>query len=142
MTRRLVSGLRARALMTASWLACRLPEGPLFRSRIVLLDANSAAVVLTGHHVICDGWSLDVLIHDLCAFYSEELSGTPAQLRPAGSYADYASGVGRLDGSGGSDPTRLKAWPMSIDGPDQADGCGTRHMVVTIGPASPRRNSP
>ena len=49
--------------------------------------------ILTAHHVICDGWSLDVLIHDLCAFYSEELSGTPASLEPAESFLDYVQAV-------------------------------------------------
>ncbi len=43
----------------------RLPQGPLFRSQIVRMTADSAAVVFTGHHTICDGWSLDVMIHDL-----------------------------------------------------------------------------
>jgi amino acid adenylation domain-containing protein len=66
-----------------------LPEGPLFRSQIILLGADCAAVVITGHHIICDGWSLDVLIHDLCAFYSEEVSGEPARLHPVESYASY-----------------------------------------------------
>jgi malonyl CoA-acyl carrier protein transacylase/thioesterase domain-containing protein/acyl carrier protein len=66
-----------------------LPGGPLFRSQIVLLGADCAAVVFTGHHIICDGWSLDVLIHNFCASYSEEISGEPARLRPVGSYADY-----------------------------------------------------
>ncbi len=70
-----------------------LPEGPLFRSQIVLLAPDSAAVVFTGHHSICDGWSLDVLIHDLCAFYSEEISGTPLELKPVKSYADYVRSV-------------------------------------------------
>ena len=32
MSGRFVSNVRGRALMTASWLACRLPEGPLFRA--------------------------------------------------------------------------------------------------------------
>jgi len=67
-----------------------LPGGPLFRSQIVLLDAHAAAVVLTGHHLICDGWSLDVLIRDFCAFYSEELVGKAVPLPPAASFADYA----------------------------------------------------
>jgi amino acid adenylation domain-containing protein len=70
-----------------------LPGGPLFRSQILLLGVDSAAVVFTGHHIICDGWSLDVLIHDLCGFYSEGISGEPARLRPVGSYADYVHGV-------------------------------------------------
>jgi len=76
-----------------------LPGGPLFRTQIVLLGADSAALVFTGHHIICDGWSLDVLIHDLCAFYSEEISGQPARLRPAGSYSEYAQGVSQREHS-------------------------------------------
>ena len=70
-----------------------LPQGPLFRSQIVLLGGNSAAVILTGHHTVCDGWSLDVLIHDLCAFYSEEISGLAVVLRPVTSYVEYVRGV-------------------------------------------------
>jgi hypothetical protein len=66
-----------------------LPAGPLFRSQMVLLDPDRAAVIFTAHHIICDGWSLDVLIHDLCVFYSEEISGIPASLEQANSYLDY-----------------------------------------------------
>ena len=70
-----------------------LPAGPLFRCQMILLGADRAAVVLTAHHIVCDGWSLDVLIHDLCAFYSEEVSGVTASLEPAPSYADYVQSV-------------------------------------------------
>ncbi len=72
-----------------------LPAGPLFRCQMVLLGTDRAAVVFTAHHIICDGWSLDVLIHDLCAFYSEEVSGATASLEPAPSYADYVQSVTR-----------------------------------------------
>ena len=70
-----------------------LPDGPLFRCQMVVLGPNRAAVIFTAHHIICDGWSLDVLIHDLCAFYSEEISGAPAKLEPAQSYLDYVRSV-------------------------------------------------
>ena len=70
-----------------------LPLGPLFRCQMVLLGTDRAAVIFTAHHIICDGWALDVLIHDLCAFYSEEISGVPARLEPAPSYADYVQTV-------------------------------------------------
>ncbi len=70
-----------------------LPDGPLFRSMIVLLGMESAAVILTAHHVICDGWSVDVLVQELCTFYSEELSGTPSLPRPQLSFANYAAQV-------------------------------------------------
>jgi hypothetical protein len=75
-----------------------LPDGPLFRCRIVLMGAaDSAAVIFTGHHVICDGWSMDVLLHDLCAIYSEEISGESAGLGPAPSFADYVTEQGRRE---------------------------------------------
>lgn len=68
-----------------------LPSGPLFRATIALLAPDSAAVLLTAHHVICDGWSLDVLIHNFCAFYSEELSGVPVPLLPLSRFSEYAA---------------------------------------------------
>ncbi len=76
-----------------------LHSGPLFRCQMVLLGLDRCAVVFTAHHVICDGWSLDVLIHDLCAFYSEELSGTPASLAQPESYANYVRQVTQRDHS-------------------------------------------
>ena len=66
---------------------------------MVLLAPDRAAVIFTAHHIICDGWSLDVLIHDLCAFYSEEVSGVPASLEPAESYVDYVRSVTQRDRS-------------------------------------------
>jgi amino acid adenylation domain-containing protein len=70
-----------------------LPAGPLFRCQMVLLGPDRAAVIFTAHHIICDGWSLDVLIHDLCAFYSAEVSGAPVTLEPKESYRDYLQSV-------------------------------------------------
>lgn len=76
-----------------------LPQGPLFRCQIVLLGQDRAALIFTAHHVICDGWSLDVLLHDLCAFYAEEISGVPASLDPAESYLEYVKTVVGRSGS-------------------------------------------
>ncbi|MFZ1916797.1 MAG: amino acid adenylation domain-containing protein [Terriglobales bacterium] len=70
-----------------------LLAGPLFRCQMVLLGADRAAIIFTAHHIICDGWSLDVLIHDLCAFYSEEISGAAEAMEPAPGYADYVQTV-------------------------------------------------
>jgi amino acid adenylation domain-containing protein len=72
-----------------------LPAGPLFRSQMVLLSPDRAAVIFTAHHIICDGWSIDVMIHDLCAFYSEEVSGITASLEHAESYGNYVQNVTR-----------------------------------------------
>lgn len=70
-----------------------LPAGPLFRSQMVLLGPDRAAIIFTAHHIICDGWSMDVMIHDLCAFYSEEVSGIAVSLDQAESYGNYVQNV-------------------------------------------------
>ena len=85
---------RLRALITQESSApFLLPSGPLFRGHLVLLGTGHAALIFTAHHLICDGWSLDVMIHDLCAFYSEEISGTLPSLGQADSYASYVQTV-------------------------------------------------
>ena len=85
---------RLRALITQESSApFLLPSGPLFRGLLVLLGPGRAALIFTAHHLICDGWSLDVMIHDLCAFYSEEISGSPCSLDQPESYANYVQTV-------------------------------------------------
>jgi amino acid adenylation domain-containing protein len=87
---------RLRAVIAADTaLPFNLPAGPLFRCQMILLASDRAAVILTAHHVICDGWSLDVMIHDLCAFYSEEISNAKASLGLPDSYIDYVQSVTR-----------------------------------------------
>jgi thioesterase domain-containing protein/malonyl CoA-acyl carrier protein transacylase len=85
---------RLRAAIAADTAqAFNLPAGPLFRCQMILLAPDRAAVILTAHHVICDGWSLDVMIHDLCAFYSEEVSNVRPSLGAPDSYIDYVQAV-------------------------------------------------
>jgi hypothetical protein len=86
---RLLRDIIAREMSTPF----RLPGGPSIRAQIVVLQPNCAAVILSCHHVVCDGWSLDVLVHDLCAVYSEELSGKSILSDAAKSYCDYACRV-------------------------------------------------
>ena len=81
------------AIAADTALPFTLPAGPLFRCQMILLAPDRAAVILTAHHVICDGWSLDVMIHDLCAFYSEEVSNVKPSLGAADSYIDYVQSV-------------------------------------------------
>ena len=82
-----------KQILTETSAPFNLPSGPLFRCQIVLLGSGSAAVILTAHHVICDGWSLDILTHDLCALYAEEISAKSAIVEQACSYADYVQSV-------------------------------------------------
>ena len=58
-----------------------LANGPLMRVQIVKLEDALHVMVLTVHHIVCDGWSYDVMFHDMGSVYGMECSGA-ADARP------------------------------------------------------------
>ncbi|HYQ54865.1 MAG TPA: condensation domain-containing protein, partial [Pseudomonas sp.] len=68
-----------------------LAQGPLFRLRLWQLDESDHALVLTLHHIVADGWSMQVMVDELTRLYGEHAHGQPANLPPLSiQYADYA----------------------------------------------------
>ncbi|UYV35720.1 amino acid adenylation domain-containing protein [Rhodobacteraceae bacterium D3-12] len=64
--------------------------GPPLRAFIVRCSAAKHVLIINAHHIVCDGWSYNVLLNDLAAFYRQEVDGTPANLPPAPSFAALA----------------------------------------------------
>lgn len=67
-----------------------LDAGPLFRA--VFLDPpaprdDGVELVLCAHHLVCDGWSLSVLVQELFTLYRDP----SAPLDPAPRFVDYAA---------------------------------------------------
>jgi amino acid adenylation domain-containing protein len=67
-----------------------LAIGPLVRARLVTLAAERQVLLVTAHHLICDGWSVNVLIDELGQLYSATLRGTNAELPAALQFSRYA----------------------------------------------------
>jgi amino acid adenylation domain-containing protein len=67
-----------------------LSNGPLIRLKILLLKENTSSIIITAHHIICDGWSLSLLIQDLSKYYSSLINGTQVAFPKALSFLDYA----------------------------------------------------
>ncbi len=68
-----------------------LAEDPLLRARLVRLGERSHLFLVTMHHIVSDGWSLDVFLRDLSALYGAFSRGLPSPLAPLRlRYADYA----------------------------------------------------
>ena len=68
-----------------------LEHGPLLRAKLVQLDEEHAVLVLTAHHVVCDGWSFGVLLEELPVLLTQANSDRSSRvLPPAESYATYA----------------------------------------------------
>ncbi|MCA6222761.1 non-ribosomal peptide synthetase, partial [Photorhabdus antumapuensis] len=69
-----------------------LDRGPLIRASLIRLADDEYGFLLTQHHIISDGWSVDVLIGELSALYTTFLAGQPDPLPPlAIQYPDYAA---------------------------------------------------
>lgn len=68
-----------------------LEHGSLFRAKIVRLQPEEHWVLMTAHHIICDGWSWAVLMPDLGKIYSALLKNETPDLEPPDRFSDYAA---------------------------------------------------
>ncbi len=89
---------------------------PLLRCAVFQLAENRWTFVLTTHHFVIDGWSVEVLFRNLSAFYNGRAGGKPPQLRKlAIRYRDYARWQReRLQGSVLDD--LLGYWKKQLEG--------------------------
>ncbi|MEK1939609.1 MAG: amino acid adenylation domain-containing protein [Pseudomonas sp.] len=67
-----------------------LQTGPLLRVQVLRLAAEEHVLLLTMHHIIADGWSMNILIQEFMAGYDAFAAGQPLHL-PAltAQYRDY-----------------------------------------------------
>ena len=68
----------------------KLAEGPLIRAQLISISPEHHLLIFTSHHIVCDGWSTNVLLDELARAYAAILKGAAADLPPAMSFADYA----------------------------------------------------
>ncbi|MCF5057199.1 amino acid adenylation domain-containing protein [Pseudomonas proteolytica] len=69
-----------------------LEQGPLLWVTLVRLDDEDHQLLVTMHHIIADGWSLNVLIDEFSRLYAAASQGQPLALPAlAVQYADYGS---------------------------------------------------
>ncbi len=93
--RQLPAAERVAIAQQDAFAEARLPfdlaQGPLLRTLLLLLDDQTALLVVTLHHIIADGWSIGVFMRELSTLYNAAcraelllLPDLPIQ------YADYA----------------------------------------------------
>ena len=73
-----------------------LTFGPLAKAGLLKLGNTDYFFTLTAHHIICDGWSLGVMLQDLSAFYSAFVQDQVPALPPAPSFSNYATDESRF----------------------------------------------
>ena len=82
----------ARLAETETHRPFDLATGPLCRGCLVRLTAAEHVLLVTQHHIISDGWSVALLIHELNTVYTALSQDREDPLAPlAIQYADYAA---------------------------------------------------
>jgi len=80
----------ARAAVGAVETPFNLERDLLLRAAIYRNDDREHVLLMTAHHIICDGWSWGVIVEDLGALYAEQLGLAPGP-DDALRYSDYVN---------------------------------------------------
>jgi amino acid adenylation domain-containing protein len=67
-----------------------LAHGPMVRAKLFRFAPQHHVLVLTSHHIVCDGWSTNVLLDELSRLYHAKLAGQSARLDPHMPFGEYA----------------------------------------------------
>ncbi|SFK99920.1 non-ribosomal peptide synthetase [Brevibacillus centrosporus] len=93
-----------------------LTHGPLFRVVLIKKEELEYYLLFNIHHIICDGWSLKVLISELKEFYTSFLDGTaPAVTELPFQFVDYATWQEQLLQNNGFSK-QLSYWKAQLKG--------------------------
>jgi amino acid adenylation domain-containing protein len=57
-----------------------LGRGPLLRTQLLRLERQEHMLLLTMHHIVSDGWSMEILIRELATLYQAFCDGKPSPL--------------------------------------------------------------
>ena len=74
-----------------------LEQAPLMRMALVRLDEARWHAAWTLHHLITDGWSVQLVMAEVMAVYAAIASTQPVPELPAGRYRDYIAWLQRQD---------------------------------------------
>ncbi|MEO6104619.1 MAG: amino acid adenylation domain-containing protein, partial [Pseudoxanthomonas sp.] len=93
-----------------------LEQGPLLRTLLVRFADDEHALMITMHHIVADGWSMDVLLREMAALYPAFCAGRASPLPELSvQYADYAVWQQRRL-QGGELERQLAYWKACLSG--------------------------
>ncbi|MFC5418457.1 amino acid adenylation domain-containing protein [Bosea eneae] len=66
-----------------------LVQGPVAEAEIIRLADRKHVLILSAHHIVCDGWSTNILLDEIATAYRSGVEALPAAMP----FADYAAGT-------------------------------------------------
>jgi amino acid adenylation domain-containing protein len=110
-----------------------LRTGPLFRVALIQLAESESILVFVAHHIISDGWSMQVLVDEFVKLYRAQREGYEERLPPLPiQYADYAMWQRNWLEAGERDK-QLEYWRATL---------GEEHPVLRLPTDHPRPAEP
>ncbi|SFO23810.1 non-ribosomal peptide synthase domain TIGR01720/amino acid adenylation domain-containing protein [Pseudomonas sp. NFACC24-1] len=110
-----------------------LSSGPLLRVELLTLDEQEHVLLLTLHHIVSDGWSMNVLIDEFIRCYDAHEAGVAPQLADLPiQYSDYALWQRRWL-EAGEQARQLEYWQAQL---------GDEHPVLELPIDHPRPAMP
>jgi amino acid adenylation domain-containing protein len=67
-----------------------LKSGPVIRFAIIKLKQEEHLLIITAHHIVCDGWSIGIMMQDISKFYSAFVTHNSPKLEDVISFREYA----------------------------------------------------
>jgi amino acid adenylation domain-containing protein len=74
----------------AALTSFNLVTGPLFKVVLLKLANEEHILTFTIHHIVCDGWSIGIIMQELSKLYNVYINNEPVQLAQAPAFSDYA----------------------------------------------------
>ncbi|MEV4643071.1 amino acid adenylation domain-containing protein, partial [Actinoplanes sp. NPDC049548] len=87
---------------------------PLLRVLLLTFAPGRYRMVLTLHHILLDGWSLQILVQELGAAYAANTGGAVGEAPPVVSYREYLAWLARQDVEAARD-----AWRDALSGAEE-----------------------
>jgi amino acid adenylation domain-containing protein len=98
-----------RALEEEASTPFDLATGPLVRMKLLRLAAREHVLVFTSHHIVCDGWSTNVILDELSKLYAANVRGGSANLTAPLAFSVFAQRQ-RSDADGSGAAAIAKYW--------------------------------
>ncbi len=67
-----------------------LVNGPLFRAKVLRLAPEEHVLIVAAHHLVCDGWSWNILLDDLGQLYSARIRSRACELPTPTPFSEFA----------------------------------------------------
>ncbi|MGC4088926.1 MAG: amino acid adenylation domain-containing protein [Polyangiaceae bacterium] len=93
-----------------------LGGGPLLRAALFRVAPERHVLTVVMHHIVSDGWSMQVVVRELVAEYRARVLNEPLKLAPlAVQYADYAAWQREFSAAGEGE-RQLEYWKQQLGG--------------------------